>query len=143
MISAPFSFTILCLKAVVIQERVRYAETDQMGVAYHGAYPAWFEIGRTALCREKGVVYAELERQGWALVVVELWAQYKRALRYDEAFEIWTEVVEARPKKVEFAYILKRGGEVCATGRTTHLFVATDSFKPASAPAEVVEKLLR
>ena len=143
MHSREFSLTILCLKAIVIQERVRYAETDQMGVAYHGAYPAWFEIGRTAFCREKGVVYAELERQGWALVVVELDARYKRPLRYDDAFEIWTEVTEAKSKMVEFAYSLKRGGEVCATGRTKHLFVDIRTFKPASAPAEVVEKLLR
>jgi len=132
---------MLCLKAVIIKERVRYAETDQMGVAYHGAYAAWFEIGRTALCREKGIVYSELERQGWALVVVELAVQYKRALHYDEAFEIWTEVVEARPKMVEFAYSLKRDGEVCAMGRTKHLFVDFKTFRPASAPAEVVDKL--
>jgi acyl-CoA thioester hydrolase len=129
------------LKPVVIAERVRYAETDQMGVAYHGAYPAWFEIGRTAYCRQKGVVYAELERQGWALVVVELKAEYKKPLRYDDAFEIHTTVAQATPRALTFEYRIVRDGVLCTEGMTRHLFVAMDSFKPASAPAEVVQKL--
>jgi acyl-CoA thioester hydrolase len=129
------------LKPVVITERVRYAETDQMGVAYHGAYPAWFEIGRTAYCRQKGVVYAELERQGWALVVVELKAEYKKPLRYDDAFEIHTSVSQASTRALTFEYRIVRDGIVCTEGMTRHLFVAMDSFKPASAPAEVVQKL--
>jgi len=127
----------------MIKERVRYAETDQMGVAYHGAYAAWFEIGRTAYCKAKGVIYRELERKGWGLVVVELSAAYKRPLHYDDEFEIWTDVSDVRSKMAEFTYTIKRDGVVCTQGRTKHLFVAMDTFKPASAPPEVVEKLLR
>jgi acyl-CoA thioester hydrolase len=129
------------LNPIIIAERVRYAETDQMGVAYHGCYPAWFEIGRTAYCRQKGVVYAELEKQGWALVVVELKAEYKKPLRYDDPFEIHTTVSQASPRALTFEYRIVRDGVVCTEGMTRHMFVAMDTFKPASAPAEVVRKL--
>ena len=101
------------MSAVIITERVRYAETDQMGVAYHGVYPAWFEIGRTAYCREKGVIYAELEKQGFGLVVVELSVQYKQPLHYDEEFAIATHVTQANSKLIEFSYSITKKGALC------------------------------
>jgi acyl-CoA thioester hydrolase len=126
----------------IIKERVRYGETDQMGVAYHGAYSQWFEIGRTEFCKMKGVVYKELERSGYGLVVVELFINYKRPLRYDEEFEIHTYVEEINKKMIKFGYRIIKDSKICATGYTKHLFILLSSFKSTDAPEEVINCFL-
>jgi len=90
--------------------RVRYAETDQMGVAYHGGYFAWFEVGRTDLLRERGMTYRELEAADLHLPVIEAGARYLKPVRYDDVIEVRTRVVERSGARVRFEYELFREG---------------------------------
>src|ERR1044072_8730494 len=75
--------------------RVRYKETDQMGIAHHSNYVVWFEIGRTDLCRASGITYREIEERGRLLVVVEIGCRYRTPFRYDDEVIIHTSVAEA------------------------------------------------
>jgi acyl-CoA thioester hydrolase len=101
--------------------RVRYAETDQMGVAYHGNYFAWFEVGRTDLLRSHGVTYKELEAQDVHLPVIEAQARFVRPALYDDVLEIRTRVSAVSGARVTFAYEVRRNGDaVLATGSTSH-----------------------
>jgi YbgC/YbaW family acyl-CoA thioester hydrolase len=84
---------------VETEERVRYSETDQMGVAHNKSYFEWFEIGRTEFCRKKGIPYKEIEAQGFYLVVVEAFCRYRKPLRYDQRFTIRVTLREAQPER--------------------------------------------
>ena len=86
-----------------IEFRVRYAETDQMGRAYYGAYFAWFEVGRVELLRGLGATYSELEQEGCLLPVVEAHARYIAPARYDEMLLLRTTLVSVGPSRVEFS----------------------------------------
>jgi len=102
--------------------RVRYAETDQMGVAYHANYLAWCEVGRTDFIRGLGITYADMERQGYFLAVAEANVRYATAARYDDLVrvETWLEAVKSRT--VRFGYEVHRedpGAALLATARTT------------------------
>lgn len=104
--------------------RVRYAETDQMGVAYHGNYFAWFELGRTDLLRESGYTYRELEAEGVRLPVIETQARFLRPALYDDVLEVRTRLVEMSRVRLTFAYEIARdGGELLATATTSHASV--------------------
>ncbi len=109
--------------AVEIEERVRYSETDQMGVAHNKVYFEWFELGRTELCRQRGVTYKEIEAQGFYLVVVEAHCRYRRPLRYDQTFIIRISLRESTPKKFVFDYELltKEERTLAAEGYTVHI----------------------
>lgn len=126
----------------ILKERVRYGETDQMGVAYHGAYAQWFEIGRTHYCKSKGIVYRELEESGYGLVVVEMFISYKRPLRYDDEFEIHTFIEDINKKMIKFGYKIFKDSETCASGYTKHLFISMKDFKSTDAPLEVINCFL-
>jgi acyl-CoA thioester hydrolase len=118
--------------------RVRYAETDQMGVAWHGSFFAWFEVGRTDLLRERGMTYRELEAQDLHLPVVEARAHYKRPARYDDLLEIRTRVVSHSGARVAFEYEVHCEGSAfpLATGFTAH--AAVDGHgRPRRLPAEL------
>jgi acyl-CoA thioester hydrolase len=82
--------------------RVRYAETDQMGVAYHGDYFAWFEVGRTDLLRHRGLTYRELEQQDLRLPVIETGARFLRPALYDDELEIRTRVTSLTGARITF-----------------------------------------
>lgn len=105
--------------------RVRYAETDQMGIAHHGEYFAWFEVGRTDLLRETGCSYREVEEKGLRLPVIETHVRYLKPARYDDVLEIHTEVKELTGARVVFSYEVRRGDTEgpLATGRTEHAAV--------------------
>jgi len=94
--------------------RVRYAETDQMGRAHHRHYLVWCELGRTALMRERGVSYAELERGGLWLPVSRVEVEYRIPVEYDELIRIHTRVERVRSREIVFAYRIAR-----ASGRRT------------------------
>ncbi|MBI3451135.1 MAG: acyl-CoA thioesterase [Acidobacteria bacterium] len=98
-----------------------------MGVAHHTHYLTWFEVGRTELMRERGRSYAEMERDGIFMPVVEAACRYLSSARYDDEIEIETRLVEASRVRVEFNYVVSRpaDGKVLAEGRTVH--VATDA----------------
>lgn len=130
------------MSEIILKERVRYGETDQMGVAYHGAYAQWFEIGRTQFCKSKGIVYRELEKNGYGLVVVEMFINYKRALKYDDEFEIHTAIGEINKKMIKFEYKIFKDFKICATGYTKHLFISLNNFKSIDAPEEVINCFL-
>ncbi len=106
--------------------RVRYAETDQMGIAWHGNYLAWFEVARTDLLRARGVSYRELEEAGLRLPVIEVQARYLRPVRYDDVLDVAARVEELRGARVLFSYEVLRAGELLATGRSEHAAVDRD-----------------
>ena len=88
--------------------RVRYGETDQMGVVYHPNYLVWCEIGRTELIRELGVSYAELERRGVLLAVADAGVRYSVAAHYDDVVRVDTTLAEVRSRSVRFEYEVHR-----------------------------------
>ncbi len=108
-----------------IQTRVRYAETDQMGLVYHANYYVWFEMGRTEHFRLLGLPYVELEAEGVFLPVVETFCQYKAPARYDDLLTIRTTVGEIGAARISFSYQVLRpaDGRLLAEGRTVHAFV--------------------
>jgi acyl-CoA thioester hydrolase len=122
--------------------RVRYAETDQMGVAWHGQYFAWFEVGRTDLLRERGCTYRELEADGLRLPVIDAAAKYLRPARYDDLLEVRTRLSRLGGARVEFEYEVRRQGEEppLATGSTAHAAVDPEG-RPRRLPAELRRRL--
>ena len=103
-----------------VEFRVRYAETDQMGVVYHSHYLVWCEIGRTDLIRRLGTPYAELERQGVTLAVVDASIRYHSGARYDELVRVRTLLAGVRSRTITFEYTIERAesGEKLVTART-------------------------
>ncbi|MGA8142882.1 MAG: thioesterase family protein [Candidatus Acidiferrales bacterium] len=104
--------------------RVRYAETDQMGVVYYGNYFTWFEIGRVELCRQLGFEYKQMETEDDSYIVVaEAQCRYKRPARFDDLLTIRTRVTAAQRRTVRFGYeiIQQATGETIATGETVHV----------------------
>lgn len=129
------------MKEHVSTVRVRYGETDQMGVVYHANYLLYFEIGRTELMRAGGLPYGELEARGLLLVVTEAACRYRAPARYDEALEIRTRVDRLGRASVRFAYDVRgQDGRLCAEGHTE--LAAVDSAKrPVRLPENVAERL--
>jgi acyl-CoA thioester hydrolase len=111
------------------QIRVRYAETDQMGVVYHANYLVWFEIGRVELMRQRGLNYSRLEaEEGCGIAVVEAKVRYKAPARYDDELVIETRVVKVRGPIIQFGYKIIRQADalVLCEGETIHLVVGRD-----------------
>ena len=109
--------------------RVRYAETDQMGVAYYANYLVWFEVGRTEFCRKRGFCYADLEALGYRLVVTDVHCRYRNAARYDEAITVRTWLKGMNRRMITFGYqiLRKEKEEVIAEGETRHLCLDSNS----------------
>lgn len=128
------------VKHVESRVRVRYKETDQMGIAHHSNYVVWFEIGRTDLCRAAGVSYAEIERRGFLLVVSEIGCRYRSPFRYDDEVVIRTSVAAAASRAMRFAYELRdaSGEELRATGFSSHVWLDRETRRPVRADAEVM-----
>lgn len=115
--------------------RVRYVETDQMGIAHHGNYLAWLEIGRTDLCRTAGIAYREIEEQGFLLVVAEVQCRYRAPFRYDDEVVIHTRVEESGTRTMLFTYELRSSsGDLHATAQSRHVWVSRETRKPVTAP---------
>ncbi len=101
--------------------RVRYAETDQMGVVYHANHFVWMEVARVAYCRAAGFEYKDMERFGGAfLAVTEAVCKYRVPARFDDEIDLFCWVTELRSRTVRFAYEMVRGKDVLATGETLH-----------------------
>jgi acyl-CoA thioester hydrolase len=116
--------------------RVRYAETDQMGVVYHANYLVWFEVGRVELMRALGVEYKRMETEDdCQIVVADLRCRYHHPARYDEVLRIRTRIAESKNRVIRFAYELFRDadGQLLATGETTHI-ICGRSGKPKLLP---------
>jgi len=106
--------------------RVRYAETDAMGIVHHAVYPVWMELGRSDLLRLAGQGYSEWEAQGVFIAVAELRVKYRAPAHYDEQVTIRTWVKEAGRRKVVFGYTVTRDGVRLAEGETVHLVMGAD-----------------
>jgi acyl-CoA thioester hydrolase len=118
--------------------RVRYSETDQMGVVYHANYLVWFEIGRVEYPRAKGFSYRDMEEHDRCrIVVAEARCRYKSPARYDDVVVIRTRVSRQRGPLLEFSYeaVREADNEVLATGETVHVIV-DDKFEPSTLPAK-------
>ncbi|MGB0035273.1 MAG: thioesterase family protein [Candidatus Acidiferrales bacterium] len=116
--------------------RVRYAETDQMGIVYYGNYLTWFEIGRVELCRELGFEYKRMESEDNAyLVVAEAYCRYKRPARFDDVLVIRTRVTESQRRTIRFGYEIldSKSNEMVAMGETLHV-VCDQLGRPKTLP---------
>jgi acyl-CoA thioester hydrolase len=124
--------------------RVRYGDTDQMGVAYYGNYLRWFEIGRAEMMRALGRSYREIEADGVRLPVVEAWCRYLKPARYDDEILIETGVSKRARASVRFAYRIVRAadGELLAVGGTEHCFL-DPADRPVRAPEPLAALLAR
>ena len=102
--------------------RVRYAETDRMGVVYYANYLVWFEVGRTDLLRESGWDYREMEKEGYALPVIEAHCTYREPAKYDDVLDVRTTGMLLSPVRVQFTYEIVRAADAAmlATGTTVH-----------------------
>lgn len=116
------------IKPVEARVRVRYAETDQMGVVYHANYLVWMEVGRVELCRASGFRYRDLEAEGILLAVVEATCRYLAPALYDDEIVVRTNIEEATPRMVRFRYQILSGddGRLLAEGFTKHVFCGRD-----------------
>lgn len=105
--------------------RVRYAETDQMGVAYYANYLVWFEVGRSEVCRRRGFRYADLEALGYKLVVSDVHCRYRNSARYDETVVVRTRLKAVNKRMITFGYqvLRKDQGEILAEGETRHICI--------------------
>ncbi|HKU22112.1 MAG TPA: thioesterase family protein [Terriglobales bacterium] len=112
--------------------RVRYAETDQMGVVYHSNYFIWFEVGRVDLLRELGFTYREMEQvDGCYIAVVDARCRFKAPARYDDEIVIRTHLKNVRESLIHFAYkaVRESDGTLLAEGETTHIVTGRDMRK--------------
>lgn len=122
--------------------RVRYAETDQMGVVYHANYLVWFEVGRVEFIRQLGLDYKAMEREeGCGIAVVDAHVRYRAPARYDEELEVEVRLVGARGAVVKFAYRVVRlaDGMLLCEGETVHVVVGPD-MKKRSLPQKYAER---
>jgi len=108
---------------VEIELRVRYAETDSMGVVYHANYLVWFEMGRSEYCRKQGFNYRDLEAAGYYIVVAEASCKYRKPARYDEVIQVRTFLHALKSRSLCFRYqVLRKGStETLVEGETRHL----------------------
>jgi len=123
--------------------RVRYAETDRMGVVYHANYLIWFEVGRTEFCRARGFSYREMEENDNAfLVVAESYCRYKAPAHYDDELLVRTHITELRRRSVRFGYEVARltDGQIIAEGETGH--VVTDHNGRVISMPDIYRQLL-
>jgi acyl-CoA thioester hydrolase len=122
--------------------RVRYAETDQMGVVYHSNYLIWFEVGRVELIRQLGLDYKKMEEEdGCGISVVDVHARYRAPARYDDELVIETRLLAARGAVVRFGYRILRitDGLLLCEGETMHVCVGVD-MKKRSLPLKYAER---
>ena len=123
--------------------RVRYAETDQMGIVHHANYLTWFEVGRSELCRARGFSYKEMEDETDALLVVaETYCRYKSPALYEDVLTIRTRVAEMRSRSLRFVYEVYRPSDdsLLAEGETMH--VVTDRGKKVRKLPEIYRNRL-
>lgn len=124
--------------------RVRYAETDKMGVVYHANYLVWFEIGRTEYCRSRGFAYREMEEAGGVyLAVAESYCRYKQPAIYDDELIVRTHLAECRKRSLRFGYEIIRAADkiVLAEGETTLIAIDVNN-RVRSIPEHYRELLL-
>jgi acyl-CoA thioester hydrolase len=132
------------LSSLIAESRakVRYAETDQMGVAYYANYFVWFEVGRSQYCNDCGFSYRDMEREtGLFLIVAEASCRYKAPARYEDELIIRTRVTESTRRTLRFSYEIERAdGAAVATGETLHVLINA-AGRPSSFPEKYLTLL--
>lgn len=125
-----------------IQIRVRYGETDQMGVVYHGNYALYLEMGRIEWLRKFGISYKSMEENGIMLPVVSLIVNYKKSMGYDDLINVKTQLKCRPTAKIEFEYeITNEKGEILTTASTTLVFIDMKTNRPVKAPKYILDIL--
>lgn len=126
----------------IVSIRVRYGETDQMGVVYHGNYAQYLEIGRIEWLRKLGISYKAMEQSGIMLPVINLCLNYKKSACYDDLIEVKTKLKKMPTSKIEFEYeIRNEAKEILAKGETTLAFIDVSKNRPTRCPAYILDKL--
>lgn len=123
--------------------RVRYPDTDKMGVVYHAVYVEYMETGRTEWMRESGLAYSEIESSGLILPVLDVSFSMKRPARYDDIVTVRTMIRAMPTVRLEIDYEIKRGDELLTTGTTRHAFVVPETMRPVKPPKAFMELLER
>lgn len=122
--------------------RVRYGETDQMGIVYHANYAVYFEVGRTEWLREFGLSYSEMEADGIMLPVISLAINYKNSARYDDVLKVKTTLKKMPTASIEFEYELRNDADILlATGSTILAFIDMKKNKPTRCPKYLLDQL--
>jgi len=116
--------------------RVRYQETDNMGVVYYANYLVWFEVARTEYLRSMGLVYKKLEEKGIYLMVASVSCKYKSPAKYDDTVTVETWIEDVKNTSLRFVYKLSVGERVIATGDSVHVFTDKNK-KPVRIPEEI------
>ncbi|WP_346882111.1 thioesterase family protein [uncultured Algibacter sp.] len=130
------------MKIDEIQIRVRYGETDQMGVVYHGNYALYLEMGRIEWLRKLGVSYKKMEESGIMLPVVSMSLYFKKSACYDDVINVKTQLINTPTAKIEFAYeITNQKGEILTKANTVLVFVDMKTNRPVRAPKYILDVL--
>ena len=125
-----------------INLRVRYGETDQMGVVYHGNYAQYLEMGRIEWLRHLGISYKKMEEDGVMLPVISLSLNYKKSACYDDIIQVTTQLKKRPTAKIEFEYIIEsESGELLTTAETTLVFIDMKTNKPMRCPEFLLKML--
>ncbi|WP_026309031.1 acyl-CoA thioesterase [Spirosoma spitsbergense] len=120
--------------------RVRYYDTDQMGIVYYGNYAHFYEIGRVEALRHIGLSYKKMEEDGLSMPVYDLNSRFIRPAKYDDLLTIRVTIPQLPKTRLLFEYeIFNQTGQLLNTGQTTLVFVRTDTGRPCAAPPELVE----
>ena len=123
--------------------RARYAETDQMGVVYHGNYAQYFELGRTEWLRSIGITYKSIEEGNIMLPVISIAFKFKKPALYDDVLTIKTSLVKKPLVKIEFEHeIINQHNELITTGTSTLVFMNKQKRKPVKCPENLLQKLV-
>ncbi len=117
------------------QITVRYAETDMMGIVYHGSYLPWFEVARTTLLKEQNLPYRQLEADGYFIPVLEIHAKYHRPALYDDVITIVARLTEKPTLRFRLEYQVLRDETLLATGYSVHAFIDTQGRPVRPPPA--------
>ena len=128
---------------VLLPVRVRYFETDQMGIVHHANYAVWFEAARSEYCRAFGIDYRGMEADGLALPVLELNVRYLSAAHYEDELTIRAKVVECRRSLLRIHYSVELDGKTLATGETLQMLVERSTGKSRSFTPEIAARFLR
>jgi acyl-CoA thioester hydrolase len=125
---------------VTVKLRVRFAETDQMGIAHHSSYVIWLEAARVEWLRERGMSYRDIEQSGVSLAVTNVTIDYLRSALFDDELTIDTQLVDAKSRLFRFRYDITRANVRLATAHTTHVSVNAQG-KPVRLPRHWLEPL--
>jgi len=135
-------YCLYILKKFSTRVRIRYSETDQMGVVYHGNYAQFFELGRTEWMRSLGITYKDMENSGIMMPVISLNCIFKKSALYDDVLTIHVSLKKKPMAKIEFDYLIKnQDDELICTGNTSLAFIDMEKNKPTRCPNYLLESL--